>query len=71
MMTKRTFQLCRKEDISTLGLHSGSATPVQSDTILLQTWGLRDQLAIQAGSGSSFSETGAQHIKETDNKDRH
>ena len=21
MMTKRTFQLCRKEDISTLGLH--------------------------------------------------
>ena len=22
MMTKRTFQLCRKEDISTLGLHS-------------------------------------------------
>ena len=54
-----------------MGLHSGSATPVQSDTILLQTWGLRDQLAIQAGSGSSFSETGAQDIKETDNKDRH
>jgi hypothetical protein len=37
----------------------------------LQTWGLCAQLAIQAGSGPSFSKTVAQQIKETDNTDRH
>ena len=49
-----------------------AATPVQSDSIPFQDWGgLCAQLAIQAGSGSWFSESVAQHIKETDNTDRY
>ena len=52
--------------------NAGTATPVQSDSILLQDWGgLCAQLAIRAGSGPWFSESVAQQIKETDNTDRH
>ena len=42
-----------------------------SRDVVAEVHRLRDQLAIQAGSGSSFSETGAQHIEETDNTDLH
>ncbi len=57
--------------------NAGTATPVQSDSILLQDFlggggGLCAQLAIRGGgSGSWFSESVAQQIKETDNTDRH